>query len=218
MPSAELLILPQFAETTLRDFLARVASKTPAPGGGSVAAVTAAQGAALVSMVANLTLGRPKYAAHDHETAAVLAEAERVRGACLRAVDEDAAVLAALMSTYKLPRSTVEQGQAREERLQAALLAAALVPHSVAGYAAAIVALCQRLLPIGNTTARSDVAVAALCASAAFGAAELNVLTNAEQLTDRERARALLGELDGWRAAIEKDVAVLVTAVRVGFS
>lgn len=210
--------MARYAEWTIAEYLDRLGSKASAPGGGSVAALTAAQGAALVAMVAHLTLGRPEFANHDRETASILTAAEDLRLACLRGVDDDAAVLETLMATYKLPRSTPEERRARGEALQAALLAAATSPYDLARRAAAIVPLCQRLLPIGNPTVRSDLGVAALCASAAFHAARINVLTNTKHLADRARARAFEGDLRSWQAALETDVATLLNAVDTGAS
>lgn len=202
-----------YADNTIAEYLVRLGSKASSPGGGSVAALTAAQGAALVAMVAHLTLGRPKFAQHDLETASILDEADRLRLACLQGVDDDAAVLETLMATYKLPRSTPEERRTRDDALEAALLAAAKCPYEMARRAAAIVPLCQRLLPIGNPTVRSDLGVAALCARAAFHAARLNVLTNTKHLADRAHARALESDLLSWQAPLDTGVALLVDTV-----
>lgn len=205
--------MASYAEGTIAAYLDRLGSKASAPGGGSVAALTAAQAAALVAMVAHLTLGRPKFAEHDSETASILDEADALRLACLRGVDDDAAVLEALMATYKLPRSTPAERQTRDDALQVALLAAANSPYELARRSAAIVPLCQRLLPIGNPTVRSDLGVAALCARAAFHAARLNVLTNTKHLADRGRANALESDLLSWQAPLDTGVARVVDAV-----
>lgn len=199
-----------YAEWSLAAYLDRLGSKASAPGGGSVAALTAAQAAALVAMVAHLTLGRPKFAQHDRETASILDDADDLRLACLRGVDDDATVLETLMATYKLPRSTAEERRTRDDALQDALLAAAKSPYELARRAAAIVPLCQRLLPIGNPTVRSDLGVAALCASAAFHAARLNVLTNTKHLADRDHANALESDLLSWQARLDAGVAMVV--------
>lgn len=207
-----------YATSTIETYLTALASRAPAPGGGSVAALTAAQGAGLVAMVASLTHGRPRYARFDTETAAVLAEANQLRTACQAGIDDDAKVLASLMATYQLPRSSPEEKRAREARLQAALLDAALVPHALARNAASIVPLCLRLLPIANPSAISDLGVAALCASVAFRAAELNVAANLQQLADRGRAGQLAADVQSWGASLDRDVAAIYDDVRRRFS
>lgn len=180
---------------TLGGYLARLASGAPAPGGGSVAALTAAQGAALLAMVAHLTLGRPRFKAHDGEVGAILTEAERLRAECTAIIDRDAAILGALIATYRRPKATAEERAARATALEERLREATDAPLAVARAAAAIVPLCRRLLPLGNPTAVSDIGVAAACAAAAFQSAELNALINLGQLSDAEYVGAVRREL-----------------------
>ena len=199
---------------SLARYLDRLASGAPAPGGGSVAALTAAQGAALLAMVGNLTAGRPRFRQHDAEVRAVLAEAERLRAECLAAADRDAAVLATLIAAYRLPRETTEERAARDETLQARLREATEAPLGVLRAAAAVVPLCRRLLPIGNPTTVSDIGVAAACAGAAYRAAELSVLINLGQLDDAGYVAAVREELARRGAGIEESVAQVLDAVR----
>ena len=179
---------------SLRDYLATLASAAPAPGGGSVAAFAAAQGAALLGMVLNLTLGRPRFAEHEAAGRAILAEAERLRAACAALIDRDAAVLGALIASYKLPKGTPEERATRA--------AAALLP------------LCRDLLPIGNPTAVSDIGVAATCAVAGFRAAELNVLINLGQLRDEAFVAATRAALADLGRGLEGEAAAILAAVR----
>lgn len=206
--------LPGFADGPLREYLARLASKTATPGGGSVAALTAAQAAGLIAMVANLTVGRPRFAAHDAEVRAVLSAAEELRARLTAAVDGDATALGRLIAAYKLPRATPEERDTRERELQARLHDAMLAPLAVARDAAALVPLCQRLLPIGNPATVSDIGVAAVCAQAAFQSAELNVLINLRQITDRALAAAVERELTELGAGLDEATATLLATVR----
>jgi hypothetical protein len=103
---------------TIADYLDQLASAAPAPGGGSVAALTAAQGAALIGMVLSLTVGRPRFQAHDAELRAIQADADRLCADCAALIDRDATVLRALIATYKLPRATSEEQAARDAALQ----------------------------------------------------------------------------------------------------
>jgi formiminotetrahydrofolate cyclodeaminase len=199
---------------SLLDYLSTLASAAPAPGGGSVAALTTAQGAALLSMVLNLTLGRPRFAASEAAGRAIFAEAERLRAECAALIDRDAAVLRALITSYKLPKGTPEERAARMATLAARTREATEVPLAVARAAAALLPLCRQLLPLGNPTAVSDIGVAATCAVAGFRAAELNVLINLGQLADEAfvaTARATLEELG---AGIEAEAAEILVAVR----
>lgn len=198
---------------TLRDYLATLASAAPAPGGGSVAALSVAQGAALLGMVLSLTLGRSRFAAHEAEGRAILSEVERLRAECTALIDRDAAVLGALIATYKLPKGTAAEQEARAAALQARTREATEVPLAVARGAAALLPLCQRLLPIGNPAAVSDIGVAATCAVAGFRAAELNVLINLGQLRDSAFVTAARTALDEQGAGIDEIAATILAAV-----
>lgn len=201
-------------DDTLERYLARLASGAPAPGGGSVAALTAAQGAALLAMVAHLTIGRPRFKEHDAAVGAILAEADRLRADCAATIDRDAAVLEALIATYRLPRATTEERERRDVALQAALREATETPLVVLRAAAALVPLCRRLLPIGNPTAVSDTGVAAACAAAAYRSAELNVLINLGQLADTAYVATVREELARLGTDLEDAVVEILREVR----
>ena len=201
-------------EEPIRAYLDRLASAAPAPGGGSVAALTAAQGAALLAMVANLTVGKPRFRQHDAEVGAILAEAERLRADCAAIIDRDAGVLRALIAAYKLPKATPEEGAARAATLQERLREATDVPLIVLRAAAALPPLCRRLLPLGNPTAVSDIGVAAACALAAFRGAELSVLINLGHLDDSAYVEAVRLELAERGDGIEETVGTLLREVR----
>jgi formiminotetrahydrofolate cyclodeaminase len=202
------------AAGTIATYLDQLASAAPAPGGGSVAALTAAQGAALIGMVLNLTIGRPRFKEHDAELRAILTEAEQLRAVCTALIDRDATVLRALIATYKLPRATPEERGARDAALQARTLEATEVPLAGARAAAALVPLCHRLLPLGNPAAVSDIGVAAACALAAFQSAELNVLINLGTLADASYVAATRQELLELGGGIAAAVAAILATVR----
>ena len=195
-------------------YLARLASGAPAPGGGSVAALNAAQGAALLSMVLNLTVGRPKFAEHDAEARALLAETEALRAECAALIERDALALAALIATYKLPRGTAEEKAARALTLQERTRAATEVPLAVARAAAGLLPHCRTILPIGNPAAVSDIGVAATCAVAAFRGAELNVLINLGTLRDETFVAEARRELATLGAGLEDEAAAILREVR----
>ena len=205
---------PALTTAALRTYLAQLASAAPAPGGGSVAALNAAQGAALLGMVLSLTIGRPRFAAHDEAARALLKEAERLRADCTALIDRDAAVLAALIGTYKLPRTTDDEKAARTAALQERTHEATVVPLAVARAAAALLPLCRQLLPIGNPAAVSDIGVAATCAVAAFRGAELNVLINLGQLRDAAFVDSARSELNALGAGLEDEATAILVEVR----
>jgi formiminotetrahydrofolate cyclodeaminase len=156
----------------------RLASRDPIPGGGSAAAIAGAMGAALVGMVAELTIGRRDAEAHGTELASLRDDAARYRDELLSLAQTDAAAYAAVVAARKLPKATDEEKAARRAALDEAMVAAADAPLHVARLAAATLELAARIAPIGNPNAASDAGVAAQLASAAVRGAVLNVRIN----------------------------------------
>ncbi|HEX6404678.1 MAG TPA: cyclodeaminase/cyclohydrolase family protein [Pseudonocardiaceae bacterium] len=174
-------------DVTIRAWLDDLASSAPSPGGGAAAATTAAIGAALVSMVCNLTIGKPRYAAHEQTLRLVLERAESLRAEALRLGAADAAAFQAVIAAYALPKSSEAEKAARTEAIQAALLTAADVPLSTGDLAAEVVDLAASILDRSNPNVLSDVGVAASAARAALEAAVINVEINVAALTDAAR-------------------------------
>ncbi|WP_067184143.1 cyclodeaminase/cyclohydrolase family protein [Microtetraspora niveoalba] len=172
------------------DFLTRLADRVPAPGGGAVAALHAAQAAALLGMVARYTTG-DKYAGHRQAVERVIAETDDLRTTALRLAEEDAAAFTAVTDAYKLPRDTGEAKDARSAAIARALLEAAGPPAEVIGVAHTIVDLAEDLLPIGNRNVVTDIAAATEAARAAATTARVNVEINLGGIKD-EAARTRL--------------------------
>jgi formiminotetrahydrofolate cyclodeaminase len=181
---------------TMHAFLDEVASSSPAPGGGSVAALSGALGAALTSMVCNLTIGKPKYAGVETEMRALLAESEGLRDRLTAMIKADVDVFNRLMATYGLPKETDEQKSARSEAIQAALKDATEVPLACAKACAEAIELSRTAAANGNPAAVSDAGVAAMSAYAGLKSAALNVYINTGSLKDRPFAEAKLAELE----------------------
>jgi formiminotetrahydrofolate cyclodeaminase len=185
----------------LSAMLEDLASSSPTPGGGSVAALSGALGASLVSMVCNLTVGKKKYVDVEDEMRAVLSESEALRLELAQLVHEDANAFDGVMAAMKLPKDTDEEEEARSVALQTALVDAASVPMAVMGKAVHVIELAQRVADKGNKNAVSDAGVAALMGRAAAQAARLNVLINLggirreEHRAFVENARARLEEM-----------------------
>ena len=130
-------------ESPLNTFLDDLASSKPAPGGGSAAALCGAVGAALVSMVANLTVGRKKYAGVEEQVQGLLKQADDLRATLLALIEEDIAVYTDVSNAGKMPRDTDEQKAARTEAMQAALKAATLPPMKIVQACRDVLQLCM---------------------------------------------------------------------------
>jgi len=184
------------SEKPVRTFLDELASSAPAPGGGSAAALGAAIGAALVSMVANLTVGKVKFAAVEADMQRILAQSEALRHRCVELLEKDVVAYTEVSRAYKLPRDDEVQKAARNGAIQAALKVATAVPMDLAQTCVNILALCPESTEKGNVRAVSDVGVGALMAEAALRAAALNVLINLGSITDPDFVRQERARLD----------------------
>lgn len=196
-------------EQTVGAWLTDLASEAPAPGGGAGAAMNAAVGAALVAMVCNLTIGKPRYAAAEDVMTEVLARADALREQALGLAERDAAAFDRVAAAYRLPKETEQQKQARSAEIQQALVGAAEVPLETAALAAEVVALARRILDGANVNVLSDVAVAAGSARAALSAAAINVEVNLAALHDAERRAALATALAAHTTAVGEADAVV---------
>lgn len=165
-------------------FLDELASSAPAPGGGSVAALSGALGAALISMVCNLTLGKRGYEEVQGDIEDLLAQAEALRKELTDLLEADVAAYTAYSQAAKLPRETEEQKAVRAEAMQNALKNATLVPLRIAEAAVKVMDLCMPVAEKGNKFAVSDAGVAVLMAEASLRSAALNVLINLGTLKD----------------------------------
>jgi formiminotetrahydrofolate cyclodeaminase len=182
-------------DRTIKDFLEELAARVPAPGGGAAAALHAAQGAALVGMVARYSTGE-KYAEHQETVERIIAESDELRAAALRLAEDDAAAFTAVADAYKLPRATDEEKAARSAAIAVSLIGAGRPPAAVIALAERVVVLAAELLPVGNPNVISDVAAASEAARAAATTARVNVEINLSGIRD-EQARAELGAAAG---------------------
>ncbi len=165
---------------TVAEYLDRLASDLPAPGGGSAAALVGALSAALGSMVCNFTVGREKFAAVDEDMRDILAHLEAHRAALTDLVQSDMTAYEGVKSAYRLAKDD----PSRPSAIQAAVRASALVPLAVLDHAASIARLLKPLASFGNPNLISDVGVAAILADAAAASAHINVEVNLALLDD----------------------------------
>jgi len=174
----------RYIDQPLRFFMDRLASKSPEPGGGSVAALVGALGAALVSMVANLTLEKEKYVAVQAQIKALLEESETLRTDMQDLMQKDTEAYRALSEVYRMNRDTEGERAGRNARLQDALKKACEVPLEIGAKSLGVARLAQRAAEIGNVAAVSDAGVAVLLARACAEAAALNVKINLNKIKD----------------------------------
>lgn len=184
------------SEQRLDRFLDELASAAPTPGGGSAAAIMGAMGAALASMVCNLTIGKKGYEAVEGEMREALREAERLRALLTSMVADDVRAFDRLMASYKLPKATPDEQAARSAAIQDALKLATDVPLACAQACFDVIAVAQRIAATGNKGVISDAGVATLAAHAALRSAGLNVEINVPSIKDDEFVRTRRARLE----------------------
>ncbi len=179
-------------EKPVTKFLDELASKSPAPGGGSVAALAGSLGSALTSMVSQLTIGKKKYAGVEKDMKKVLDQSEALREKFAALVDEDTEAFNKVMEAYGLPKESDNQNALRTAAIQEATKEAALVPLSVMNHIIDALALTRVVAEKGNANSISDAGVSAFMLRAAAEGAALNVQINLQSIVD--------SEFVGWRS------------------
>ncbi|MGZ4954964.1 MAG: methenyltetrahydrofolate cyclohydrolase [Methylobacter sp.] len=186
----------EIKDKSVQAFIDELASKAPTPGGGSAAAVMGAQAAALISMVCNLTIGKPRYAEVEVEMQSLLEKSEVLRETLIGMIKADVDVFDCLMATYGLPKDSDEEKAARTEAIQSALKEATIVPLKCANACLEAITLSRVAAEKGNVGVISDAGVAVMAAYGGLKSAALNVYINARGLKDRVFADAKLAELE----------------------
>jgi len=181
---------------TLNDYLGRLASRNPTPGGGAAAALHAAQGAALVAMVARFSTGG-KYEQHEQTTSRIISAADHLIDEALRLADADEVAFADVIASYKLPAADDSERGARASAIEAALVQAAQPPTRLIRLSGAVVDLAAELLDIANPNVISDIAAAADAARAAATTARVNIDINVVAIKDTRARETLAEQTDG---------------------
>ncbi|MBD3286068.1 glutamate formimidoyltransferase, partial [candidate division WOR-3 bacterium] len=188
----------------LKDYFDELSSDSPAPGGGSVAAVSGAQAAALVSMVANLTHGKKGYEDAWKDMERVAIEAQKLKDELNATIDADTDAFNALMAAMRKRARTDEAKTEKAKAVEAATLNAIEVPLSVVRNMVKVMDLAAETAQKGNRNSISDVSTAAAQAKAATEAAHDNVMINVPGLEDKKKAKALLDESQKLLASVTK--------------
>jgi len=195
--------MSKIKDKSMQVFLNELASSSPTPGGGSAAAFMGAQSAALVSMVCNLTIGKPKYAAVEVDMELLLEKSEKLRTELTAMIKSDMEVFNRLMASYGLAKDSEEEKAVRSVQIQTILKEATLVPLACAKACSEVVLLSKEAAEKGNVNVVSDAGVAVMSAYAGLKSAALNVYINANSLKDREFAAMQLNVLEGILAGVE---------------
>ena len=195
---------------TCKDFANETASESAAPGGGSISAYMGALGAALATMVANLSAHKRGWDERWEEFSKVAEEGQVVMNELLHLVDEDTAAFNKIMDVFAMPKTTPEEKAARAEAMEAATLYATQVPLRTMKAATRAFPVIMAMAQKGNPASASDAGVGALAARAAVRGADMNVRINAAGLKNREVAEALIAEAaELVKHAEEQEMAIL---------
>ncbi|MDQ0240268.1 cyclodeaminase/cyclohydrolase family protein [Arthrobacter bambusae] len=198
---------------TINNYLTRLASREPTPGGGAAAALHAAQGAALVAMVARYTTGA-KYEQHAALVSRIIAAADELVDEALRLAEADELAFQGVIDSYKLPSGTEASNEARSAAIQAALIHAAQTPAQLVKVSGAVVELATELFDVANANVISDVAAAADAARAAASTARVNIDINIVAIKDGVTRSQLAQQTDGIEEMVVLAADALVKRVR----
>jgi formiminotetrahydrofolate cyclodeaminase len=199
---------------TLEAYLAALASAQPTPGGGSATALIAASGAALLAMVARITLGNPKYGEKHVLAHAIVERADALRALLLAAREIDESAYGAVVAAMEMPRATDDQKTLRAKALQGALAQAASAPLEAAFLSLQTLELAERCLALENAHLVSDVGCAAEFAATGVRAASYNVRINHVFLKDAE----LMGRQETELERLERSSLTILERVRTALT
>lgn len=195
--------MTEIKDTAIEPFLDQLASSAATPGGGSAAAILGGMGAALVSMVCNLTIGKKKYADVEDDMKEVLAKAEDLRHRMTAMIQDDVQAFDTVMGAYGMPKDTDDEKAARSAAIQDALKMATEVPIRCCHLAREVIDLSLVASEKGNINVISDAGVGVLSAYAALRSAALNVYINAKMISDTSFVESKLSDLEGLLAGAE---------------
>jgi formiminotetrahydrofolate cyclodeaminase len=184
-------VLSMVSATSCKEFLDKLASKSPVPGGGGASSLIAAIGVALGSMVGNLTLGKKKYIKYEADINRILIECSQLQNQFLALVQKDADVFDLLLKAYSLPKDTPKEQEKRDIAIEEALDSACSVPLEIMENCVKAIDLHGELADISTKIAISDVGVGAIACNAAIRGASLNVFINTQSMKNRKNAEIL---------------------------
>lgn len=201
-------------QQTIDTFLDRLASHEPTPGGGSVAALTGAMAAGLISMVCALTIGKKQFADFEEEVRAIRSRSEEMRREFQQLAQEDIDIFQRLSAAYKLPRTTEADAASRKAAIQTVTRHATEIPLRVARTAATLLPLCSTLASRCGRLVVSDVGVAAVLARSTVQSALLNVDINLTSLDDQIYVREVRVQIEDLTIGLAEETTGVIEMVR----
>ena len=199
----------------ITDFLQKTASGTPVPGGGSISALSAALGAGLTEMVANLTIAKKGYEAVENQMQEVAQTVQDLRKKLVTEVDKDSNAYKDVLAAFKLPKTTEDEKEQRTQAIQNAMKNAARVPLGVAYDALQVMDLAEKVIRNGNRNAVSDGAVGTMMARTAVLGALFNVKINLASVKDRAFVEEMMGEVNKLESRVHEREAEILSYVKI---
>ena len=199
----------------ITDFLQKTASGTPVPGGGSISALSAALGAGLTEMVANLTIAKKGYEAVENQMQEVAQKVQNLRKKLVAEVDKDSNAYKDVLAAFKLPKTTEDEKEQRTQAIQNAMKNAARVPLGVAYDALQVMDLAEKVIRNGNRNAVSDGAVGTMMARTAVLGALFNVKINLASVKDRAFVEEMMGEVNKLESRVHEREAEILSYVEI---
>ena len=197
------------------DFLQNTAAGTPVPGGGSVSALSAALGAGLTEMVANLTVAKKGYEAVEDEMKEIAETAQKLREKLIAEVDKDANAYNDVLAAFKLPKTTAAEKEQRGQAIQNAMQNAARVPLGVAYDALQVMDLAEKVIRKGNRNAASDGAVGVMMARTAALGALFNVKINLASIQDNAFVGDMMQQVNKMESRVQEREKEILSQVKV---
>ncbi|MDY6122332.1 MAG: cyclodeaminase/cyclohydrolase family protein [Porphyromonas sp.] len=197
-------------DLTVKGFLAETAGQEPVPGGGSISALNGSIAAALAEMVANLTIGKKKYAEVEEQMKKIATEAAAIQKELVLDIDRDSDAYNLVFAAFKLPKETDEEKAARSAKIQETTKIAASVPMEVARRTYSLLDMIEQVVKLGNQNAITDGCVAMMCARTAIYGALFNVRINLGSIKDQDFVSQLQQEADRIEADVTKREAAII--------
>jgi len=205
----------KLADLSIKEFLAKTASGSPVPGGGSIAALSAAIAASLSEMVANLTIGKKGYEATEEKMKDITKDAADYRNKLIKDIDRDSKAYDDVLAAFRLPKGNEQEQHIRKQAIQKALKNASLVPLDVAKDAFKIIELAEEVVKYGNKNAVTDGAVAVMMARTAVLSALYNVKINLSSIKDIDFVEKIRKDVTSLESEIENKERKILSGVSI---
>jgi len=202
-------------DLSIKEFLEKTASGSPVPGGGSVAALSAAVAAGLAEMVANLTIGKKGYEAKEKQMKMIAKAAAEYRNKLIKDIDRDSDAYNDVLAAFRLPKSSEQEKNIRKQAIQDAFKKASLVPLDVAKNALKIIELADRVVKHGNKNAVTDGAAAVMMARAAVLSALYNVKINLSSIKDMDFVERIRKDATSLESEIENKEREILSGISI---